>query len=214
MQLYSGPLSLFSAKVRIAFAEKSVAHDLISVPWTAKDGYTPKHPVVERFNPKRQVPVLVDGDVVLYDSTVILEYLEDRFPEPPLYPVEHGARARCRQLELESDEVHFAPVRELIGVSFYPRQRGERPDEAREVALRGEIAAYHERLSKHLGDQEFLCGAFGVADISHFLTAFFAAGFGAAIDPRHETLQAWLRRVGDRASVGQDVAEMTKALAA
>jgi len=214
MELYSGPLSLFSAKVRIALDEKSITHTCVDVPWSATSGYTPKHPMVERWNPKLQVPVLVDGDVALYDSTVILEYLEERVPEPALYPKGLAARARCRQLELEADEVYFAPVRDLIGVSFYPRMRGEEPDEAVENELRKKIADYHERLERELGEREFLCGTFSVADITHYLTAFFAAGFDAGIDRRHQGLHGWLGRVGQRPSVARDVAAMTKALAA
>jgi glutathione S-transferase len=133
----------------------------------ADGGYSPKHPIVESFNPKLQVPMLVDGDLGLCDSTIILENLEELVPEPRLYPSERDARARCRQLELESDDVHFAPVRDLIGVSFYPRQRGETPDAEREAQLKAPIAAYHERLADHLGVQAFLCGEFSVADISH-----------------------------------------------
>jgi glutathione S-transferase len=62
---------------------------------------------VLRINPKRQVPVLIDDGVEIFDSTQIFEYLEDRFPDPPLWPREPAARARARQLELKSDEVFF-----------------------------------------------------------------------------------------------------------
>ena len=84
------------------------------VPFTQTKGYSPKHEAVLAANPKGQVPVLVDGDVTLYDSTVILEYLEDAYPEPQLYPHDAKARALCRQLELEADEVLLAPVRTLM----------------------------------------------------------------------------------------------------
>jgi glutathione S-transferase len=77
MKLYSGPLSLFSGKVRIALAEKGLSYELVSVPFT-RAGYQPKHPVVAAVNPKAQVPVLEDGELMLCDSTLILEYLEDR----------------------------------------------------------------------------------------------------------------------------------------
>lgn len=50
-------------------------------------------------NPRAEVPALVDGDVALYDSTVICEYLEDRYPEPRIYPRDPGVRAECRLLE-------------------------------------------------------------------------------------------------------------------
>jgi glutathione S-transferase len=112
--LYVGPLSLFSRKVEIALREKGLGYERVLVPFTQEVGYQPKHPVVARSNPKRQVPVLIEGDLTLFDSTVIFEYLEDAYPAPPLYPREARARARCRLVELEADEILFAPVRNLL----------------------------------------------------------------------------------------------------
>src|SRR5215470_982845 len=99
MKLYSGPLSLFSRKVEIALGEKGLSFDRIMVPFTQERGYQPKHPDVLAANPKGQVPVLVDGELSLFDSTLIFEYLEDAYPRPPLYPRGAAARARCRLLE-------------------------------------------------------------------------------------------------------------------
>ena len=86
MKLYSGPLSLFTGKVRVALDEKGLAHELVSVPFSRSGGYQPKHPDVLAINPKGQVPVLVDSSLALYDSTNILEYLEDRLSEPAALP--------------------------------------------------------------------------------------------------------------------------------
>src|SRR5213075_2845230 len=94
MLLYSGPLSLFSRKVEIALNEKGLPFERVMVPFTQAAGYAPKHPAVLAANPKAQVPVLVDGDLTLFDSTVIFEYLEDAYPVPPLYPA--GADRRPR----------------------------------------------------------------------------------------------------------------------
>src|SRR6476619_2352365 len=112
--LYVGPLSLFSRKAEIALREKGLGYERVIVPFTQEVGYQPKHPVVVRSNPKRQVPVLIEGDLTLFDSTVIFEYLEDAYPVPPLYPREARERARCRLVELEADEILFAPVRNLL----------------------------------------------------------------------------------------------------
>jgi glutathione S-transferase len=112
--LYVGPLSLFSRKVEIALREKGLSYERVLVPFTQDAGYQPKHPMVLSANPKRQVPVLIEGDLPLFDSTVIFEYLEDAYPTPPLYPREARARAKCRLLELEADEILFAPVRNLL----------------------------------------------------------------------------------------------------
>ena len=64
MKLYSGPLSLFSRKVEIALHEKGLAFERIMVRFTQTEGYHPKHPDVLAANPRGQVPVLVDGDLV------------------------------------------------------------------------------------------------------------------------------------------------------
>src|SRR3989475_8941370 len=98
MKLYSGPLSLFTAKVRVALDEKRLACELVSVPFSRAGGDQPKHPDVLAINPKGQVPVLVDGPVTLYYSTIILQYLEDPYPEPPLYPRDVAERGPRRQL--------------------------------------------------------------------------------------------------------------------
>src|SRR5215471_14640714 len=122
MKLYSGPLSMFGAKAEIAAHEKELDFELVMVPFDIKALYQPKHPEVLRINPKRQVPVLIDGDLELFDSTQIFEYLEDAKPEPALWPAEARARAKARQLELRSDEVYFPHIIKLMGLD-------ERPDD-------------------------------------------------------------------------------------
>ena len=97
--IYSGPLSMFGAKVQIAALEKGLDFDLVMVPYDSKRGYDPKHPEVLRINPKRQVPVLKHGPVEIFDSTQIFEYLEDIAPSPPLWPRHPAARAQARNLE-------------------------------------------------------------------------------------------------------------------
>jgi glutathione S-transferase len=122
VKLYSGPLSLFTAKVRVALDEKKLDYQRIEVGWSLEHRYQPHHPEVVVLNPKRQVPVLVDGEVVVYDSTQIFEYLEERFPEPALYPKGIAERARCRRLEAAGDEIVFPHVWSLIdGFTRPPR---------------------------------------------------------------------------------------------
>src|SRR5215470_14367946 len=99
MKLYSGPLSMFGAKAEIAACEKGLDFELIMVPFDMKALYDPKHPEVVRINPKRQVPVLVDGDLEIFDSTQIFEHLESIAPEPALWPADPTERARARLLE-------------------------------------------------------------------------------------------------------------------
>jgi glutathione S-transferase len=86
MQLYSGPVSMFGAKAEIAVRAKSIECPRTVVPFSLAKLYEPKHPMVARVNPKGQVPVLVDGDLEIFDSTQIFEYLEDVRPRPALWP--------------------------------------------------------------------------------------------------------------------------------
>jgi glutathione S-transferase len=204
MKLYSGPLSLFTAKVRVALAEKGLAYERVEVGWSRRDRYEPHHPDVVAINPKRQVPCLVDGDLELYDSTLILEYLEDRHPHPPLMPLEAAAKARCRLLELEADEVLFPHAWTLIATGFYP----DGGDTGRREAEAG-VRDYQYRLAERLGSRAHLCGAFTTADIGNFVILFAAATLGVPISPELPALAAWAHRVGERPAVATELRDMT-----
>jgi glutathione S-transferase len=196
VKLYSGPLSLFSTKTRIALAEKGLAHELVQVDWNPRTAYAPHHPEVVALNPKAQVPVLVDGDVVVYDSTLIFEYLEDRHPEPRLYPTDVAERARCRQQEAAADEIWFPHVWELIAARVY-RSGSEADAEAARAAL-GELYADFDRA---LAGRDHFCGAFGAADIGTFVLVASAAALGAPVPAELARMHAWLRRVAARPAV-------------
>ena len=206
MILYSGPMSLFTGKVRIALDEKDLAYELVTVPFS-RAGYEPKHPKVVELNPKRQVPVLVDGDVVVYDSTVILEYLEDRYPDPPLHPRDAIARARCRQLEAAADEIWFPSIWDLIESVFYAAADGGR-DSARADRAREALSHRYDALDKELAGREFLCGAFSVADIGTFIMVNAASTLGAPPGESHARVREWQARALARPAVQLESASM------
>jgi len=208
MKLYSGPLSLFTAKVRVALREKGLAVEIVDVPF-GRQGYQPKHPEVLRVNPKAQVPVLVDGALELYDSTVILEYLEDLHPEPALYPRAVAGRARCRQLELFADEVVFKPILPLIQEVFYEPEPARR-DAAKVAEASAELRARHADLERLLGDGEYFCGEFSVADIGIFLCCMFGASLGVPVGEGEPRLRAWLARTGARPAIAHEAQEMMR----
>lgn len=203
MKLYSGPVSLFTAKVRIALAEKAIPYERIEVGWNRQDGYAPHHPDVIALNPKRQVPVLVDGDTVVYDSTLILEYLEERNPRPALYPTGLAERARCRRLEAQADEILFQPVWQLIGRSVYGGGTAGLVDEARRA-----LDQLEAELDKQLVGRAYLCDAYGVADIATYVMLSAAALLGAPISDRFESLHGWLARMAERPAVAADMSGM------
>jgi glutathione S-transferase len=215
LKLYSGPLSLFTAKVRIALAEKGLDYDRIEVDWSLANRYEPHHPEVVALNPKSEVPVLVDGDVVVYDSTLILEYLQDRYPETRLYPDDVAGRARCRQLEQAADEILFPAVWSLIDEVFYPKPDDQR-DTARVEEARLSIASFQFELDKAVADRDYLCGEFSVADIACYVFLNAAATLGS--NPADEAsalghLREWYRRTGKRPAVESETQEMMAYLA-
>jgi glutathione S-transferase len=204
MKLYSGPLSLFTAKVRIALDEKGLAYDRIEVGWSLADRYLPHHPDVARLNPKAQVPVLVDDDVVVYDSTQIFEYLEDRHPQPALYPRGAAERARCRRLEAFADEIVFPQVWELIAGGFYPAAAAGGPDGDRLSGAKSELRRLQAELDAELAGRETLCAGYSVADIAVFIMLTSAATLGAPAPETCANLRAWQARVGARPAVKRE----------
>ncbi len=205
MRLYSGPVSLFTAKVRIALDEKGLEDDRVEVGWTREKRYIPHHPDVVTLNPKAEVPILVDGELVVYDSTIILEYLEDQYPQTPLYPSEPAERARCRQLEAAADEILFKPLWTLIDRFFYPG--GDAEGKAVQAARR-QIGDGLEQLDKQLAEREFLCGDYSVADIATFVMLSAAAQFGSPPGGQHANVLGWFGRVGARPAIQKDAQAM------
>ena len=194
MKLYSGPLSMFGAKAEIAAHEKRLDFELVMVPFEMKTLYEPKHPEVARINPKRQVPVLVDGDLELVDSTQIFEYLEELQPTPPLWPADARARARARRLEHESDEVYFPNVVRLMGLQLTP-------DDPAAVTARAAAAQFYERMERTLGDREWLAEGYSFADIAFYMAQLFGERMGAPITPAEPRLQEWRDRMSGRPAV-------------
>jgi glutathione S-transferase len=208
MKLYSGPVSLFTAKVRIALAEKGVPYERIEVGWSREDRYLPHHPEVVRLNPKAQVPVLVDGGLTVYDSTLILEYLEDAHPEPPLYPRSAADKARCRHLEAAADEILFPHVWDLIDGVFYPSSE-EGGDASRAETARSQVGQFGSWLEKDFGAGPWLCGdEFSVADLSVFIFLHVAGTLGATLPESCTSLRGWMGRTAARPSVAREVEEM------
>ena len=205
MKLYSGPLSMFGAKAEIAAHEKGLAFELVMVPFEMKTLYQPKHPEVLRINPKRQVPVLIDGDVEIFDSTQIFEYFETIKPAPALWPADPGARARARLLEHKSDEVYFPPIVRLMGLQATP-------DDPAAVEARAAALAFYDGMEKAIADKEWLTSSYSYADIAFYMAQIFGDRMGAPMTDAHPKLQAWRDRMSARPAVRQVAGAMGRYL--
>ena len=123
MTLYSRPACPHSHRVRLVLAEKGIAMDVVNI----EGGKLPED--LLDLNPYNSVPTLVDRELVLYDPRIIMEYLEERFPHPPLMPVDPVTRAQfrlalyrierdwytlLRQIEVEDDKKHLPKLRKVL----------------------------------------------------------------------------------------------------
>jgi len=198
IRLFSGPLSMFGAKAQIAALEKGLDFELVMVPFDMQRLYEPKHPEVLRINPKRQVPVLIHGDLEIFDSTQIFEYLEDLKPSPALWPAGAAARARARLLELKSDEVYFPHIIRLMGLQ-------DTPEDPAAIAARTAAARFYDEMEALIADREFLAGTYSFADIAFYMAQLFGARMGAPMTEATPGLLQWRDRVTLRPAVRQVV---------
>ena len=207
MTLYSGPLSMFGAKAEIAAREKGIEFELVMVAYSSADGYSPKHPEVLRINPKAQVPVLTHGEVEIFDSTQIFEYLEEIQPHPALWPKDPKLKARARRLELQSDEIYFPHIIRLMN----SKDRAADP-----VALDSAAAAagYYLEMEKMLGAEGCLAGGYSYADIAFYMAALFGERHAVPVTAVTPRLLAWRERMTQRPAVRTVVRAMAKWLEA
>jgi len=201
LTIYSGPLSMFGAKVEIAAREKELDFDLVMVPYDSKVGYSPKHPEVLRVNPKKQVPVLVHGAVEIFDSTQIFEYLEDIAPSRPLWPRDPAARARARGLEHRSDEVFFPAVIRLMSL------QDELDTEPAVIAIDA-ANRYYADMNQLLDSSDWLAGSYSFADIAFYMASLFGERQGAPLTASTPHLLEWRNRMSQRLPVKVVVSAM------
>lgn len=205
MKLYDHPLSPYAMKIRTILYEKGIEFEKSEVHTRAQGE------ALRELNPRAEVPALVDGDTVLFDSKVIAEYLEETHPEPALLPKDPAARARCRVLELRIDtEVDGAALAWSLFKFFRPGLGEEQPEAlARaESSLRRHFAA----LDRELEGRAYLAGEFSRADLA--LAPHLGACAFMGLSPGDDTphLAAWLQRVNERESVQRATQEAMAAI--
>ena len=207
MLLYEHPLSSYAQKVKIALREKGLAFDL-ELPETFGTGRE-DGPFAEA-NPRGEVPVLIDGDLRLFESTVILEYIEERWPEPALLPRDPAARARARLIEEVCDSQYEAVNWGFGEILWFRRATGELAARLRAMAER-QTVILQDWLAARLGASDWFGGdRFGWADaaVAPILNRSVHYGLGPAAG---SALANWHARGRERPSVAQTFAEFDAA---
>jgi glutathione S-transferase len=213
MQLWSGTLSPFSAKVRMVCAEKGITPEIREIAWSRQTLWGPKPKQFLSVSPRGQVPVLVDDDLVLFDSTVIDEYLDETYPEPALLPRERRARARARLLEDQGDFMIATHATTLIREVFLKPDGNGRDNAAVDAAMTA-YASYHALLEDQLaGGGDYLCGDFSVADIAGYLAIAYGQILGAPVGAERAGVVTWHARVGARQAIKREFDAIMAAVA-
>ena len=192
--LYDAARCPYCARVRIVLAEKGVSYDPVEIDLRDRPAW------LYAKNPSGRVPVLEeDGGLVLPESLVIMEYLDERFPEPPLMPADAAERALVHLAFQRFDEL-ATPYYDLLW-----KRAG-----ASEERLQAELV----RLDAVLAAHRYLAGgSYTLADVA-YLPWLLRAEARLGIDVRaHRSLGAWLERLAERPAVAAEM-ELLAALAA
>jgi glutathione S-transferase len=208
--LYDHPLSPYAQKVKISLREKGLPFE------TAMPGGLGAGGAQGAFveaSPRAEVPALVDGDVRIFDSTIILEYLDDAYPDPAMRPKSPADRARVRMLE-EVMDTHFEAINwGLSEIRWFRRAEGDQAERLQGEA-RTQTEGFFRWLEQQLGDRAWFNGDdFGWGDLS--VVPYVNGSVGHGHPPARGTrLSAWLERANARPSVAacnEDIAKLNAA---
>ncbi|QIR13622.1 stringent starvation protein SspA [Shewanella aestuarii] len=190
MTLFSGADDLYSHQVRIVLAEKGVTVDVLQV-----DPSEMPEELLE-VNPYNSVPTLVDRELVLYESRIIMEYLDERFPHPPLMPVYPVSRGQSRLMMHRIDTDWYALVDRI--------RKGDKADAARKELTESLVA-----LAPVFAEMPFFMSEeFGLVDCYLGPLLWRLPVLGINLDPRTgKEINAYMTRIFERDSFKASLTE-------
>jgi len=198
IKLYDSQTSPNCHRVRVVLEEKQIPYEL--VPVDLKKGEQ-KRPDFLKLNPYGKVPVIIDGSTVVYESCIINEYLEDKYPQRSLLPKDPGARAGIRIL-IDYGLNHFAPPYQRLRLEVRDKDENERNNQVIEKAA-AELVNLFKRLEQEIADRPYLAGEFSLLDAA--LTPRFLRmekwAVGILPNPSLPRMGNWLQRIKERPSV-------------
>lgn len=200
LKLYTHPYSTYARRVAIALREKSIPCEQIVVDMAARKH---REPAYLALNPYHRVPTLVDGDLVLYESTSILNYLESLHPQPPLVPADIKARALV-DMHMKLCDIQFT---RQVGAIIFPKRflPKERWDEQLFAAMRGEIDKHLAILDQQLGDDEYVvANQYSLVEVCYAPFVAFLDLMEVTPPPR---IARWAERILSRPSALQTASD-------
>lgn len=209
MKLYNMDLSNFATKSRLVIYEKGLNIEMAPIP-----GGGFGSPEYAQVNPLGKIPALDADGLLIPESEVINEYLEDKYPNPPLLPKSPEGRAKVRIFTRFHDLYLDPPFRALFG-QMNPKTRDEKVVSEKVTELTKRLG----QLDRMLADGGFACGPeFTLADCALAPTMFFITNLGPAFGIKpldgHPKIAAWWTHVQTRPTVKKALGEMGVAMAA
>jgi len=201
-------MSSYAQKVRLILREKGIEFDN-----QTPEGLGSGQPNAKLLdaNPRMEVPALVDGDFTIFDSKVILAYIEDKYSEKPLLPKDPKERAKARLIEEVCDTQYEAINWGIMEIRYAYRATGDLADKMLSNAQK-EVTEIHAWLASHLGDKPYFNGdTFGYADlvVVPYINRSFTYDM---MPPEDHPLTSWRARVMERPSVKLTFDEMQAAV--
>ncbi|HJP37971.1 MAG TPA: glutathione S-transferase N-terminal domain-containing protein [Gammaproteobacteria bacterium] len=193
MTLFSSPTCFYSHRTRLVLAEKNIKIDVVNV-----EGTDLPEDLLD-LNPYHSVPTLVDRDLVLYDSRVIIEYIDERFPHPPLMPVDPVTRAQFR-LALYRIEKDWYSLADRLEAAFDPKQASR----TRKI-LEESITASAEVFS---AKRFFLSDDFSLVDCSIAPILWRLHLYGIEIPDHAQSIRSYMNEVFSRPSFQESLTEL------
>jgi glutathione S-transferase len=186
-------------KTRIALLEKGLQWETT---WLDLAKGEQKKPEYLKINPVGKVPALIDDGIVVHDSTIINEYLEDKYPAPPLLPKDPAMRARARSFEDYAD-AYLAPS--LFKILMNLRKPEAERDQEKIKEGEREVRDHFAFLDRELNGRQFFAGMLSLGDISLVppLANYERAGY--QIGPGFPHLMAWWERMKSRPSFARSL---------
>ncbi len=195
LKLYDFKSSPNCQRVKVVLEEKKIPYEIIPIDLRKNEQ---KKPELLDLNPYGKVPVLVDGNTVLYESCIINEYLEEKYPEPSLMPKDPVQRAKIRLLIDYALNLLNPAYQKIRGQMV--KDEKERDKDALESA-KGEIKNLLKRLEQEIGSQIYLMGDFSLLDAAIIPRFLRLEGWGLLPDASLPRLTKWLQTIKDRPSV-------------
>jgi glutathione S-transferase len=195
IKLYDFKSSPNCQRVKIVLAEKNLPYEIEPIDLRAQAQKTPDY---LRLNPYGKVPVLTDDDTVLYESCIINEYLDEKYPNPPLLPKDPGKKAKARIL-LDYGMAHFDAPYQKLRMELMKDQKEQNPQVI--DAARSDLKKLLQRFESELGDQPYLTGDFSLVDADLLPRFTRLEGFGVLPDPSLPRFGKYMDRMKARPSV-------------